>query len=155
MRVVPLDHPLRQMFAGLTEHAFFTVAGVADTALIDYLAELLVRFVDADELTPLEDVVDVTIDCFAERSILCERHQQIGDTTLFWSGLYPEARSQRHGNAYWTLLGRESYRMASELAERDSTILRRLSDEFELCAHGLRAVRKEWEEQTPLTKLWR
>ena len=155
MRVVPLDHPLRRMFAGMTEHAFFTIAGVADTALIDYVAELLVRFVDAEELMPMIDVVDVASDCFAERSTLCERHQQIGDTTLFWSGLYPEARGQRRGNAYWTLLGRESYWMASELAERDSQILRRLSDEFELCVHGLRAVRKEWEEQIPMTKLWR
>lgn len=155
MRVVPLDHPLRQMFAGLTEHAFFTVAGVADTALIDYVAELLVRFVDADELTPLETVIDVSLDSYAERSTLCERHQQIGDTTLFWSGVYPEASNRRQGSAYWTMLGRESYRMASELADHDSTLLRQLSDEFELCTQGLRAVRQEWEVQTPLKKLWR
>ena len=140
MRVVPLDHPLRRMFAGLTEHAFFTVAGVADPALIDYLAELLVRFVDADALTPLEEIASVAC---CDPTALCEQHQRIGDTTLFWSGLYPEAR-HRHG--YWSLLGRESYRMASEFADDEAPIFRRLSDEFELCASGLRAVRREWEQ---------
>ena len=40
----PPDHPLRRLFAGLTEHAFLTSIGITDPRLIDYVTELLTRF---------------------------------------------------------------------------------------------------------------
>ena len=40
----PPDHPLRRLFAGLTEHAFLTSIGITDPPLIDYVSELLTRF---------------------------------------------------------------------------------------------------------------
>ena len=43
-------HLLRRFFAGLTEYAFHTRLGIADPPLVDYLSELLVRFVRCDEL---------------------------------------------------------------------------------------------------------
>ena len=46
----PADHPLRRMFAGLTEHAFLTRLGLADPPLIHYVSSLLSRFVHADAL---------------------------------------------------------------------------------------------------------
>jgi len=45
---IPVDHPLRKLFAGLTEHAFMAELGVTDTKLIDYVTELLARFVHSD-----------------------------------------------------------------------------------------------------------
>ena len=33
----PPEHPLRRLFAGLAEHAFFSHLGVADPALTDYV----------------------------------------------------------------------------------------------------------------------
>ena len=44
----PPEHPLRRMFAGLAEHAFFSHLGVADPPLIDYLSALLTRFIHND-----------------------------------------------------------------------------------------------------------
>ena len=52
----PPDHPLRRLFAGLTEHTFFTTLGVADPRLTDYLSLLLSRFIHIDAIFRLRDV---------------------------------------------------------------------------------------------------
>src|SRR5690349_21045150 len=41
---------LRRFFAGLTEYAFAVRMGVADPPLVDYVSEMLVRFVKSDAL---------------------------------------------------------------------------------------------------------
>jgi hypothetical protein len=41
---------LRRFFAGVTEHAFAIRMGVADPPLVDYVSELLVRFVHNDAI---------------------------------------------------------------------------------------------------------
>jgi histidyl-tRNA synthetase len=63
----PAEHPLRRLFAGLAEHAFFSHLGVADPPLIDYVSSLLSRFVHADAVfrlrgdggRPLTELVDM------------------------------------------------------------------------------------------------
>ena len=49
--------------------------------------------------------------------------------------------------------GKRSYYIASTFAEEpyqvEAVILRRLSQEFELCAYGLNRVRHEWERAQP------
>ena len=79
-------------------------------------------------------------------------HRQIGDFTLFWTGVYPEALGnlRRSYSAdqliHYQRQGKMSYFLASTLDDDpDSAVLRRLSDEFELCAFGLARVRREWE----------
>src|SRR5437763_567267 len=42
------DRPLRRFFSGLAEHTFVSDLGVADPPLIDYLSELLSRFIAMD-----------------------------------------------------------------------------------------------------------
>jgi hypothetical protein len=83
-----------------------------------------------------------------------ECHRHVGDFTLFWTGVYPEALERLQGSGSPDRLinyqqqGKRSYYLASTLtttADRGS-ILRRLSDEFELCAYGLSRVRREWEK---------
>jgi hypothetical protein len=41
---------LRDYFAGIAEYAFQTRVGIADPALIDYISDLLIRFIRADSL---------------------------------------------------------------------------------------------------------
>src|SRR5262249_27213097 len=53
MRLEDRGQVLRRFFAGLTEYAFHTRLGVTDPPLVDYLSELLVRFVRSDELYPV------------------------------------------------------------------------------------------------------
>jgi hypothetical protein len=72
---------------------------------------------------------------------------------LFWTGVYPEAVAKLRGRGSADALinyqeqGKRSYYLASTLSADDSEgpVLRRLSDQFELCAFGLSRVRREWE----------
>jgi hypothetical protein len=163
----PNGHPLQRLFAGLTEHAFQTTLGVADPPLVDYLTGLLSRFLHADDIYRLRgeqgqclgDLVDMLTEAQklpAEGRTYREYHRHIGDFALYWSGVFPESvdRHQRHACkdhlVNFTVLGKRSYRIASDFDDNrlqdEAAILRRLSDQFEMCAYGLREVRREWEE---------
>jgi hypothetical protein len=157
----------RGFFAGVTEYVFQTRLGVVDPPLVDYLSELLVRFLRTDELyavrSPsgerLTQVADMLVEA-QHRQGPAKRHahRHIGDFTLFWTGVYPEvAERMRKSNIKDSLLdyrdqGKRNYRIASSIpVEREvapSEVLERLSDEFEICTVGLAEVRKLWEENT-------
>jgi len=160
------DHPLRRLFAGLTEHAFLTTLGVGDPRLIDYLAALLSRFIHVDALYRLRNTQGRRLEEVAEMMLEAESlphegrtrrevHRHIGDFTLFWTGIYPEALNRLrsvmrkdHFIDYCTQ-GKRSYYIASTFEDdpyrEEAPVLRRLSEEFELCAYGLNQVRREWE----------
>jgi hypothetical protein len=164
------DHPLRRLFAGLTEHTFVTTLGVADPRLTDYLSDLLSRFIHIDALyrlrnlrgKRLEEVAAMMIEAEALPAGPTQRevHRHIGDFTLFWTGVYPEALQRLrsairmdHFIDYCTQ-GKRSYLIASTF-EADEyreqvPVLRRLSEDFELCAYGLNQVRRQWEHRTKI-----
>ena len=98
----PSDHPLRRMFAGFAEQTFLHQLGVGDPPLIDYLSELLSKFIHMDSFyrlrngqgKRLEEVADMMMEAEtlpAEGRTRREVHRHIGDVTLFWTGVYPEA----------------------------------------------------------------
>jgi hypothetical protein len=166
----PADHPLRRLFAGVTEHTFQTTFGVADPSLIDYLSGLLSRFVSMDAIhrlrnargVRLEQVADMVLEAEAlpaEGRTRREVHRHIGDFALFWTGVYPEMLSRLRSALTkdffvdYCAQGKRSYYIASTFAEdpyrEEAAVLRRLSDEFELCAYGLSQVRREWEKTVP------
>ncbi len=164
------DHPLRRLFAGLTEHAFQNTLGIADPQLVDYLSLLLSRFVHIDAIyrlrnaqgKRLEEVAEMLLDAEALPQggrTRREYHRHIGDFTLFWTGVFPEglrrlcsAFSKDHLIDY-TEQGKRSYYIASTFEEdpyrEEARVLRRLSEEFELCAFGLHQVRREWQRAQP------
>jgi hypothetical protein len=82
-------------------------------------------------------------------------HRHIGDFTLFWTGLYPEAlkrlRSALRKDHFidYCEQGKRSYYIASTFEDdpyrEEAPVLRRLSAQFELCAYGLGQVRREWD----------
>jgi hypothetical protein len=164
------DHPLHRLFAGLTEQAFITTLGVADPPLVDYLSLLLSRFVHVDTIyrlrssrgKRLEEVAEMMLEAEtlpSEGRTRREYYRHIGDFTLFWTGVYPEAlerlRSVMTKDHFidYCEQGKRSYYIASTFDEdpfRDEApVLRRLSAEFELCAYGLNQVRREWERKQP------
>jgi hypothetical protein len=170
--MVPLksDHPLRRLFAGITEQTFLNTLGVGDPPLVDYLSELLSRFIHMDSIyrlrnaqgRRLEEVADMLIEAEAlpaEGRTRREFYRHIGDFTLFWTGVYPEAlhrfRSQLHKDHFidYCEQGKRSYYIASTFEEKpfhvEAPVLRRLSQEFELYAYGLNQVRHEWERAQP------
>ena len=163
---LPTHHPLRRLFAGLTEHAFLTKLGVADPPLVDYVSGMLTQFLHADTIYRLHgtdghrlqevgEMIREAESLPTEGRTRREYHRHIGDFTLFWTGLYPEtvqrARSgwSRDHFVSYCETGKRCYRIASSYEDdpykEEAAVLRRLSDEFELCAYGLSQVRKEME----------
>jgi hypothetical protein len=167
MRPIRANHPLRHLFAGLTEHTFLSQLGVGDPNLIDYLSELLLRFIHMDGVyrlrnsqgKRLEEVVDMVFEAEAmppEGRTRREVYRHIGDVTLFWTGVYPESLA-RLRSAFgkdqfvdYCEQGKRSYYIAStfegEQYEEEAPVLRRLSTDFEMMAYGLNQVRHEWEK---------
>ena len=160
------DHPLRRLFAGYTEQTFVTLLGVGDPRLIDYLSELLARFIHLDTVYRLRNAQGRRLEEVAEMVIEAEGmppagrtrrevYRHIGDFTLFWTGVYPEAvnrlRSALSKDYFidYCQQGKRSYYIASTFEEdayrEEAPVLRRLSEDFELCAYGLNQVRREWE----------
>lgn len=157
---------LHQLFAGLVEDTFQVELGVADPELTDYLADLLVRFVRYDTMFRLRDTEGRRLEEVAEMMIEAEQreanprreiYRHIGDFTLFWSGVFPEALAKLQAATKKDHLidycqqGKRSYLIASEYEEepfdREAPVLRRLSHEFELCSFGLNRVRAEWQKK--------
>ena len=158
------NSPVHRYFAGLAESTFQTRLGVVDPLLIDYVSDLLIRFIRFDGIQkvrgvsgrPLMSVTEMAAEA-AERLGTAKRelHRHIGDFTLFWAGVFPEALRKRsadtdHQFESYCSYGKQSYLIASTIiTDNDeappSNVLERLSDSFELCAFGLREVRREWE----------
>jgi hypothetical protein len=157
---------LRRVFAATTEHAFEVDLGLADPPLIDYLVDLLIRFIRMDAIFKVRDPRGRRLHEVAEMMAEAEQRQSnpqrevyrhIGDFTLFWAGVYPEALSrikspdrQDHLVDYF-VQGKRSYYLASTFDQKpydqEAPILRRLSEEFELCTYGLNRVRLLWEQE--------
>jgi hypothetical protein len=158
---------LDRFFSGLTEYVFQTHLGVVDPPLVDYVSGLLVRFVRVDAIhrirnlggRPVTEVTELVVEAnerlgSARRAV----HRHIGDFTLFWAGVYPEALRElqspmkRDHFVDYCAQGKRAYLIASTIATDDdkeapAEILERLSLGFEMCAYGLREVRREWERR--------
>lgn len=163
--VVAKPESLRDMFAACTEHAFQVDLGIADTRLTDYLTDLLLRFIRFDAIFRFRSTVGRRLEDVAEMMLEADQrlgkprreiYRHIGDFTLFWTGVYPEALSHLQAPDHKDHLldyleqGKRSYYIASTYQDNpyqdEAPILRRLSDEFELCSVGLQRVRKVWEK---------
>ncbi len=165
--MIPLmtgEEALRRLFAALTEHTFQTELGVADPPLTDYLTELLVRFARSEAVTGYRDAegrrLTQVVDMLQEAE---HRHakprrellRHIGDYTLFWTGVFPEALprlqapDRKDHLISYEQQGRTSYLIASRFEEQpfeeEAPVLRRLSEEYDLCREGLNRIRKEWD----------
>jgi len=159
------DELLRRFFAGLTEYAFAVRMGVADPPLVDYVSEMLVRFVKSDAIygvrTPRGERLSQVTDMLAEArqregSARQKVHRHIGDFTLFWTGVYPEVvdhlrRGSKDALIDYQQQGKRAYWIASTIPVEKETdpddVLKRLSEQFDLCVYGLGEVRRQWEQQ--------
>ncbi|MDA0285538.1 MAG: hypothetical protein O3B86_19515 [Planctomycetota bacterium] len=162
--LVTSEDSLRRLFSALTEHTFQVDLGVADPVLTDYLVEMLVRFTRSAEMyrfrdvegRPLVEVVDMVSEARQRESKpQRELHRHIGDYTLFWSGVFPEALHQlqavdnKDHLIDYEQQGRESYFIASKFKDdpygEEAPILRRLSQDFDLVRFGLNRIRQDWD----------
>jgi len=159
----PEKSPVRRYFSGLAENTFQAQLGIVDPPLVDYVSGLLIRFIRSDVVhrmrgvtgRPLMSVPEMVSEA-SERLGGAQReiHQHIGDFTLFWAGVYPEAlRNDKHDSVQFDAYrahGKRSYRIASSIESTSEDappahVLHRLSDRFDLCCYGLREIRRQWE----------
>jgi hypothetical protein len=154
---------LDRFFRGLTEHAFHGRLGIVDPPLVDYVAAMLVRFIRHEHLRVLpgtkpiacEDVSHMlSIVQHEPPEVARDEYRHIGDYTLFWSGVYPEAlRRFQHPSRPDHLLdyreaGKQAYRLAAALEPAEAVearhVLAMLSEEYDSCIAGLGEVRRAW-----------
>lgn len=166
---------IERFFRGLTEHAFHARLGIFDPLLVEYLADLLIRSIRSDQLAGaridlvsaelLAEAFDApTLAAMApDEAAAGEEFRLIGDSALFWTGIYPEALDRPHGLptvstasagpplVTYRLVGKRAYRLASTfsagMGPLDRELFERLSDEFDLCVEGLAEVRRAWGER--------
>ncbi len=159
---------IQRFFNGLAEYAFESRLGIADPPLVEYLADMLTRFVHSDAVFAIRNLtgrrVDEVVDMLAEAQCRVgtarrDIHRQIGDFTLFWTGVFPEALLRMRNTDRKDYLidycaqGKRAYRIASTIPTADdqteNEVLERLSHEFDVCVRGLGEVRREWERREP------
>jgi hypothetical protein len=159
-------HPLRQLFGELVRETFQQQLGLSEPGVPEYMANMLVDFTHRDRLfclrsargRQLEEVAEMLMEgdvALNAPSFERERevHKHIGDFTLFWSGVYPEmlryfrAATRRDHLVDYVQQGRKSYSIAATFDYGDyhdeALVLKRLSEQFELCMFGLNMVRRE------------
>ena len=165
------ENALHRFFTGLSQQTFQTRLGVVDPPLVDYISQLLTRFVHTNMIYRIRDLAGRRLLEIAEMLgeaearvgvARREAYRHVGDFVLFWSGVYPEALAQMQGPSSkdhlldYSAQGKRAYYVASTIPgdttggdglQVDDDVLRRLSHEFELCQYGLREVRREWERR--------
>ncbi len=164
------DHPLRKLFGQLVRRHFCRGADVHDDDVIEYVGGVLLDFIHTDRLYQihnargrrLEEVAEMLVESNPildatsfDRERAVRKH--IGDFTLFFTGLFPEAvASLPRVNPLsvdtfvdYVAAGKESYAVvaAFNLFEyRDEApLFKRLSERFEDCVDGLRLVKRDIE----------
>lgn len=165
---ISADHPIRELFSSLVERTFYRRLGMGEPEVSRYIANVLVDFTHRDSIyrirdargKPLEEVAEMLVEGDVSLNATSfdrerEVHKHIGDFTLFWTGVYPEmirffrSSSRRDHLVDYVEQGRKSYQIASTFQfgayAGEAPVLRRLSDEFEVCMHGLHLVREEMD----------
>ena len=159
------DETLRRFFAGIAEQTFQVQLGVVDPPVTDYVSELLLRFVRTEDIhrvrrtdgRPVRDLGQMVLEADSRIGTARRRiHRQIGDFALFWAGLFPESLGHHSADATeqpygaFCVHGQRAYLIASEIdtdeqGETPNDVLERIGRQFQMCAYGLREVRREWE----------
>jgi hypothetical protein len=167
---IPREHPLQQLFRELVRRYFFGSIKLHDPEIAEYVTGVLTNFAHVDNVYAIRNArgrrIEEVADMLVESNPLLEAssfdrerevRKHIGDFTLFFTGLFPEAVASLPRirplslDAFidYVKAGKESYAVvaAFNLFEyRDKApLFRRLSDRFEECVFGLNLVKRELE----------
>jgi hypothetical protein len=164
------NQPLRVLFRELVSRNFEECLHLSDREIIEYVGNLLTEFSRVEKLysirnaqgKALEDVGEMLLESnplFEAASFDREREvrKHIGDFTLFFAGLFPEAvqrwrlRRQRLDSLLdYVRAGKESYFIVSEFnlfEYKDSApFFKKMADQFESCVFGLNLVKRSLDE---------
>jgi len=150
-----INKSLKNMFAANAEHVFVVDLGIPDPKLIDYIVDLLVRFVRVEAMYKVgnykfKKITEIFTAFEAKNNVVAPQrdiHKHIGDFALFWNGFY-SAQNKKYENIDYKKQGKLSYYIAStydeDKYENEAPVLKRLSEDFELCSTGLNKIKQEW-----------
>lgn len=158
---------LASLFEELVGRSFEGTLKMSDREVIEYVADLLLRFHRVENLYPIRDARGKTLEDVGEMLIASnpllegpsfdwERvvRKHIGDFTLFFAGLFPEALHhwrlrRQHLDAFLDYIrtGKESYYIVSEFNQFEykssAPLFKKMSEEFERCVFGLNLVKRD------------
>lgn len=166
------NHPLRRLFRDLVQRNLFS-GGVRlfDADVAEYVVGVLIDFTHADNLYRIRDARGRRLEEVAEMLVASnpllegssfdrerEVRKHVGDFTLFFTGLFPEAVAALPRIRPLSLdrfvdymaAGKESYAVVAAFNvfeyRNEAPLFRRLSDGFEQCVFGLNLVKREIEQ---------
>jgi hypothetical protein len=177
-QMIPESHPLQQLFLELVGRHYAEQIGIRDPQVVNYVAQLLAEFCDAEQLFKIRDLSGRALTDVGEMLMESnpvfgpapsfDRERQvrkhIGDYTLFFTGMFPESinhfrlRKDRVENFVdWMKAGKESYFIVSKFEHfeyaRVAPLFANLSRNFEECVYGLNQVKNDLEEmQHPIVR---
>ena len=164
---MPEDSILGNFFEELINRSFKQRLGLTDSEITSYVSDLLTQFNRTENLyrirnsqgKPLDDVGEMLLasdPLFEAPSFDREREvrKHIGDYTLFFAGLFPEAvnrwrlrRKRLDSIVDYVKAGKESYYIVSEFNQFEyksvAPLFKKMSDHFETCVFGLNLVKQE------------
>ena len=165
------DHALRRLFHDLVRRHLFHGAHLNDPAVAEYISGVLTDFTHVDNLyrirnaraRRLEEVAELLIESnplLEAQSFDREREvrKHIGDFTLFFTGLFPEAVAtlprlrplSLDAFVDYVKAGKESYAVVAAFNvfeyREEAPLFRRLSERFEQCVFGLNLAKRELQE---------
>ncbi len=163
------DQTMRGLFDELLSRNFEESLHCSDRDIICYLANLLTEFSRTEKLYALRNASGKTLEDVGEMLLESnplleapsfdrerEVRKHIGDFTLFFVGLFPEAvnrwrlRRQRLDSLLdYVRTGKESYYIVSEFnlyEYKDAApLFKKMAEQFELCVFGLNLVKRNLE----------
>jgi hypothetical protein len=167
---ISTDHPLRKLFYELVRRHLVRGAQVYDPEVAEYVSGVLTDFIHVDNLYRIRNARGRRLDEVAEMLVESnplldassfdrerEVRKHVGDFTLFFTGLFPEAVASlprlrplsRDTFVDYIAAGKESYAVVAAFNvfeyRREAPLFRRLSDRFEQCVFGLNLVQREIE----------
>ncbi len=170
--MIPESHPLRQFFLQLVSEHFHENLGLRDPRMSQYVANMLTDFSESEQLYRIRDAAGRAFDDVGEMLLESnpvygpapsfdrerEVRKHIGDYTLFFTGMFPEAinrfrlRRQRLENFVdFIRAGKESYFIVSQFDlfeyQKAAPLFAKLSDRFEECVYGLNRVKNDLAER--------
>ena len=150
---IPTDHPVHLMFRELTERGMQQLE-MSDPDMIQYVSELLVRFIHIENTRRLKDdsgkVLEHMVDMLtaAEKADFQdsrrEHYRHVGDLTLYNLGLFPEALTYGRRTLspdYYAAQGRRSYAIVAGMERSGAEVFEKLAKEFHRCVDSLHWVR--------------
>ena len=169
--MIPESHSLRHLFHEIVADCYAEHAGLHDDEVSTYVADLLTDFTQMEKLYSLRDATGKPVKQLSEmltasdpihgtaESFDVERkiRKHIGDYTLFFTGMYPEAvHPDREPENFLLMVqaGKESYYIVSQFNvfeyAIEAPLFGRLADSFESCVYGLNMVRMELDRRHAL-----